>query len=85
VAQRAKEAIVDYGDLSPFERNVVRRSSSCTRGRRARSKYAGHFLRDHPVQAAALGSSASSGSSSDEAFGAAADLSAGADPGRRRR
>lgn len=55
VAQRAKEAIVDYGELSPFERNVVRRVVFVYPWQKGATKYAGHFLRDHPVQAAALG------------------------------
>lgn len=54
VAQRAKEAIVDYGELSPFERGVVRRLIFVYPWQKGATKYAGHFLRDHPVQAAAL-------------------------------
>lgn len=54
VAQKAKEAIVDYGDLSPFERSVVRRLVFVYPWQKGATKYAAHFFRDHPVQAAAL-------------------------------
>lgn len=55
VAQRAKEAIVDYGELSPTERALIRRLVFVYPWQKGAVKYAGHFLRDHPVQAAAVG------------------------------
>jgi hypothetical protein len=70
VAQRAKEAIVDYGDLSPFERSVVRRLVFVYPWQKGATKYAGHFLRDHPVQAAALGQAGTIGKEqNDKTFG----------------
>lgn len=71
VAQRGKEAIVDYGDLSPFERSVVKRLVFVYPWQKGATKYAGHFLRDHPVQAAALSQVAVQGKAeSDKVFGA---------------
>lgn len=71
VAQRAKEAIVDYGDLSPFERKFVRKLIFVYPWQKGATKYAGHFLRDHPVQAAALMAVAGVGKrESDKTFGA---------------
>lgn len=70
VAQRAKEAIVDYGELSPFERQIVRRLVFVYPWQKGATKYAGHFLRDHPVQAAALGVAGEQGKQkSEQAFG----------------
>jgi hypothetical protein len=54
VAQRAKEAIVDYGDLGPNERAIIRRLIFVYPWQKGATKYAGHFVRDHPFQAAAL-------------------------------
>lgn len=71
IAQRSKESIVDYGDLSPFERSVVKRLVFVYPWQKGATKYAGHFLRDHPVQAAALSQAAVQGKSeSDRVFGA---------------
>lgn len=55
VAQRAKEAIVDYGELSPTEKVIVRRVLFVYPWQKGGTMYAAHFFRDHPVQAAALG------------------------------
>jgi hypothetical protein len=70
VAQRAREAIVDYGDMGPVERNIVRRLVFVYPWQKGATKYAGHFLRDHPVQAAALSQLGEIGKQqSDQAFG----------------
>jgi len=55
VTQRAKEAIVDFGDLGPAEKNFVRHLIFVYPWVKGSVKYAGRFLRDHPIQAAALG------------------------------
>lgn len=55
VSQRAKEAIVDYGELSPTERSLIRRLVFVYPWQKGATKYAAHFVRDHPAQAAALG------------------------------
>lgn len=71
VAQRAKEAIVDYGEMSPFEKNVIRRLVFVYPWQKGATKYAGHFLRDHPAQAAALGMLGEQGrAQSDKTYGA---------------
>jgi hypothetical protein len=54
VTQRGREAIVDYSEMGPFERQVVRRLIFVYPWQKGATKYAGHFLRDHPIQAAAL-------------------------------
>lgn len=70
VAQRARESIVDYGDMGPVERNIVRRIIFVYPWQKGATKYAGHFLRDHPVQAAALAQLGELGKQrSDETFG----------------
>lgn len=70
VTQRAKEAIVDYGELSPWERQIIRRVVFVYPWQKGATKYAGHFVRDHPVQAAALGMAGEQGRQRQEqAFG----------------
>src|SRR5262249_252191 len=54
-AQRAKHAIIDYEDLGPREREVVRRLIFFYPWVKGSTKYAGHFLLEHPIQSAALG------------------------------
>jgi hypothetical protein len=71
IAQRMREAIVDYGEMSPFERGVIRRLIFVYPWQKGATKYAGHFLRDHPVQAAVGSQLAAQGKQeSDNVFGA---------------
>jgi hypothetical protein len=55
VTQRAKEAIVDFGDLGPVEKNFVRQLVFVYPWLKGATKYTGRFVRDHPLQAAVLG------------------------------
>src|SRR5215471_5007600 len=55
VTQRAKEAIVDYGELGDTEQNVIRRIFFVYPWLKGSTKWTSHFLRDHPLQAGALG------------------------------
>lgn len=66
VAQRAKEAIVDYGELGPTERGVIRRLIFVYPWQKGATKYAAHFLRDHPNQAAVLGNAGDLGQRQSE-------------------
>lgn len=52
--QRAKEAIVDYGEMGPFEQNVVRRIIFVYPWQKGATKWAYYFFRDHPAQAAVM-------------------------------
>ena len=54
VTQRAKEAIVDFGDLTPFEHDFVRNLVFVYPWMKGSTVWAGRFLRDHPIQASAL-------------------------------
>lgn len=56
VNQRSIEAIVDYSEMSPAERSIARRLAFVYPWQKGATKYAGHYLRDHPVQAAVLAS-----------------------------
>jgi hypothetical protein len=67
VTQRAKEAIVDFGELSQAERNFARQIIFIYPWVKGSTKYAGHFLRDHPVQAAALSQLGKQGQAINEA------------------
>lgn len=69
VAQRAKEAIVDYSELGEVEQNLIRRMFFVYPWLKGSTKYAGHFLRDHPVQAAVLGQIGRQGSRETQALG----------------
>lgn len=55
VAQRAKEAIVDYSEMTDAEKNVIRRIFFVYPWLKGSVKWTSHFLRDHPIQASALG------------------------------
>jgi hypothetical protein len=61
VAQRAKEAIVDYSEMSITEKALIRRMFFVYPWLKGSTKYAGHFLRDHPIQASVLSQVAQSG------------------------
>jgi hypothetical protein len=61
VAQRAKEAIVDYSEMSQAEQNVIRRIFFVYPWLKGSVKYTSHFLRDHPIQAGVLGHLGSEG------------------------
>lgn len=52
VAQRANHAIIDYGRLGPLEREIVRHVVFFYPWVKGSTMYAGHFLTEHPVQAA---------------------------------
>lgn len=54
ITQRAKEAIVDFGDLGPVEHDFVRHLIFVYPWMKGATVYSGRFLRDHPMQAAAL-------------------------------
>lgn len=61
VAGRARSAIVDYERLSPFERTAVRRAFFVWPWVKGATLYAGHFVSEHPIQAAALAQLAKEG------------------------
>lgn len=61
VAQRAKEAIVDYSEMSATERNFIRRMFFVYPWLKGSTKWTAHFLRDHPVQASVISQLAKSG------------------------
>jgi hypothetical protein len=52
VTQRANREIIDYGNLSPRERELIRRVVFFYPWVRGATVYAGHFLTSHPLQAA---------------------------------
>lgn len=52
IGQRARDAIVDYERMGPYERDLVRRILFVYPWLKGSTYYAGQFLRDHPVQAA---------------------------------
>jgi len=54
ITQRAKEGIVDYGELGPIEQNVIRRLIFVYPWQKGAMKWAYYFFRDHPLQAAVL-------------------------------
>lgn len=54
VSQRAKEAIVDFGEMGQFEQQIARRLIFVYPWQKGATKYAAHFLRDHPIQANVL-------------------------------
>ena len=71
VTQRAKEAIIDFGDLGPTERDFIRHFVFVYPWVKGSTVYAGRFLRDHPIQAALLGNLGQRGAAENEqAFGA---------------
>jgi hypothetical protein len=70
VAQRAKEAIVDYGEMSATEQALIRRMFFVYPWLKGSTKYAGHFLRDHPIQASVLSQLAQSGQRGNAELGA---------------
>jgi hypothetical protein len=51
--QRAKDAIIDYDHLSDVEREAVRRLIFFYPWVKGSTRYAGHFLTEHPIQSAA--------------------------------
>jgi hypothetical protein len=53
--QRTRDAMVDYGNLSPWEQRLVRRVVFFYPWVKGSTTYTGRFLRDHPIQAAVLG------------------------------
>ena len=55
VTERANRALIDYADLNPFEQAVIRRIFFFYPWLKGSTKYAGHFLREHPIQAAVTG------------------------------
>jgi ribosomal protein S18 acetylase RimI-like enzyme len=61
VSGRAKSAIVDYDRLGPVERDFVRRALFVYPWVKGATVYAGHFLAEHPVQAAAYSQVANQG------------------------
>jgi hypothetical protein len=56
-AQRANRALIDYGDLTPFERAIVRRVLFFYPWLKGSTRYAKDYLTDHPQQAALLSES----------------------------
>jgi hypothetical protein len=52
---RANKAIIDYGDLTPVEQSIIRRIVFFYPWLKGSTKYAGHFLAEHPFQAGAIG------------------------------
>jgi hypothetical protein len=52
VAQRSRDAIVEYERMSPIERDLVRRLLFVYPWVKGSTYYAGQFFRDHPIQAA---------------------------------
>lgn len=55
VARRANRALIDYTRLGKTERQVVRRVIFFYPWTKGATMYAGHFLREHPIQAAVTG------------------------------
>jgi hypothetical protein len=55
VTRRANREAIDYGTLSPFERNVVKRALFFYPWIRGATLYSLRFPLEHPVQAAAVG------------------------------
>jgi hypothetical protein len=51
-AQRAKDSIIDYERLSDIEKNLVRRVVFFYPWVKGSTRYAGHFIAEHPTQAA---------------------------------
>jgi hypothetical protein len=70
IAQRAKEAIVDYGEMSMTEKALIRRLFFVYPWLKGSTKYVGHFLRDHPIQASVLSQFAHSGQRENADFNA---------------
>lgn len=52
MVRRAKDAVVDYEQLGPIERAVARRALFIYPWVKGATRYGGHFLMEHPVQAA---------------------------------
>lgn len=55
IATRAKDAIVDFDRLSPFEREVMSRIVWFYPWLRGATRYSARFIIDHPVESIALG------------------------------
>lgn len=55
VARQANERLIDYASLTPREREFVRRIVFVYPWIKGSTKYAGHFLKEHPVQAGVYG------------------------------
>lgn len=54
VARRAREAAIEYENLTPFEKGMVRRIVFIYPWVKGSTTYAGRFVREHPVQSAAV-------------------------------
>lgn len=55
VTRRANREIIDYGRLGPKEREIVRRAVFFFPWVKGSTMYAGHFVAEHPLQAAVAG------------------------------
>ncbi len=53
-AQRTRDAMIDYAQMAPWEEKFARRVVFFYSWLRGSATYTGRFVRDHPVQAAAL-------------------------------
>jgi hypothetical protein len=65
VTQRANREIIDYANLTPTEREVIRRVVFFYPWVKGSTVYAGRFLREHPVKAAAVGQVGALGKQND--------------------
>lgn len=55
VTERANQALIDYGNLNPLEQALIRRVIFFYPWLKGSTRYAGHYVREHPIQAGVLG------------------------------
>jgi len=66
VAREANAAIIDYGNLSPFEQSVIRRVIFFYPWVKGSTTYAGRFLTTHSTQAAVMANLGKQGAARDQ-------------------